>query len=561
MGTEAEVVVNKPAGSMGNWLQRMLSRLTRYLRALTDIQQIIVSGRNYWRTVWFLVHRAVTVPGRTKTVVAVMFCTFMYGVAQGGAVGSLYWYVGAMEAGGTIGSERFGLVVNASNDPLIAWFVVCVSAFCLVVSSTCVYFAQHRVTTLTEQDLAVSMEEVVSLARRLPDPRAQEASELFLTPEFKEVNSGSKMAAITVLRFTAALAPVCAGIGALGVLLALDWVLTLLILAGGTIWSIMIYPLTLRAVQFSLRRGPLTQKVKVETDQQMRLPISEWGSASLPSAREYAHVLFGRRRINFEMAYFTEVGQTIIATVATMYLAGVVLGGDGDWAFFIAFVGALRIALLGVFAGTRTYASVSRVYPETAAFVRFTKDARKVNDYPIGEITRGDAVSFGELLTDSGVAVCAGDRAAVVVGDGDEAGDPTNRTQRALLSARDRKTDLPLLVRYVSPSQYQDELPTATAIVILNGEWLHDLDDETREHVLTRFQHLVTLVIYDKSTSIGAIGETVVLGVEGVTIVSCVRIDSAEGKALLGSLDETRNVSVTGSKTSMSDVLFDDEDE
>ena len=149
----------------------------------------------------------------------------------------------------------------------------------------------------------------------------------------------------------------------------------------------------------------------------------------------------------------------------------------------------------------------------------------------------------------------------MVVGDGDEAGDPTNRTQRALLSARDRKTDLPLLVRYVSPSKYQDELPTATAIVILNGEWLHDLDDETREHVLTRFQHLVTLVIYDKSTSIGAIGETVVLGVEGVTIVSCVRIDSAEGKALLGSLDETRNVSVTGSKTSMSDVLFDDEDE
>ena len=77
MGTGAEVVVNKPAGSMSNWLQRMLSRLARYLRALTDIQQIIVSGRNYWRTVWFLVHRAVTVPGRTKTVVAVMFCTFM----------------------------------------------------------------------------------------------------------------------------------------------------------------------------------------------------------------------------------------------------------------------------------------------------------------------------------------------------------------------------------------------------------------------------------------------------------------------------------------------------
>ena len=150
---------------------------------------------------------------------------------------------------------------------------------------------------------------------------------------------------------------------------------------------------------------------------------------------------------------------------------------------------------------------------------------------------------------------------AVVVGGGDELADPTNRMQRALLSAHDPKTSLPLLVRYVSPRQYQDELPTATAIVVLNGEWLHDLDDEMREHVLTRFQHLVTLVVYDKSTSIGAIGETVVLGVEGVTIVSCVRIDSAEGKALVGSLDETRNVSLTGSKTSMSDVLFDDEDE
>ena len=184
-----------------------------------------------------------------------------------------------------------------------------------------------------------------------------------------------------------------------------------------------------------------------------------------------------------------------------------------------------------------------------------------MNDYPIGEITRGDAVSFGELLTDSGVAVCAGDRAAVVVGDGDEAGDPTNRTQRALLSARDRKTDLPLLVRYVSPSQYQDDLPPATAIVVLDGDRLHDLDGKTREHVLTRFQSMVTLVIYNKSTSVGAIGETVVLGVEGVTIVSCVRIDSVEGKALVGSLDKTRNASGTASKASMSDVLFDDEDE
>ena len=561
MGTGAKLVVNKPVGGISNWLQRMLLRLVKYLSALRDVQQIVVSGRNYWRTVWFLVHRAVTVPGRTKTVVAVMFCTFMYGVAQGGAVGSLYWYVGEMEAGGTIGIERFGLVVDASNDPLIAWIVVCVSAFCLVVSSTCVYFAQTRVTTVTEQDLAVSMEEVVSLARRLPDPRAQEASELFLTPEFKEVNSGSKYAAITVLRFTAALAPVCAGIGALGVLLTLDWVLTFLILTGGAIWSVMLYPLTLRAVQFSMRRGPLTQKVKVETDQQMRLPVSEWGGVSLPSAREYAHVLFGRRRINFEMSYFTEVGQTIIATLATVYLAGIVLGGDRDWAFFIAFVGALRIALLGVFAGTRTYASVSRVYPETAAFVRFTKDARKVNDRSIGEVARGDAVSFGESPIDPAVTVRAGDRVAVVVGGGDELADPTNRMQRALLSAHDPKTSLPLLVRYVSPSQYQDELPTATAIVVLNGEWLHDLDDETREHVLTKFQSMVTLAIYDKSTSIGSIGETVVLGVEGVTIVSCVRIDSAEGKALVGSLDETRNVSVTGSKTSTSDVLFDDEDE
>ena len=90
---------------------------------------------------------------------------------------------------------------------------------------------------------------------------------------------------------------------------------------------------------------------------------------------------------------------------------------------------------------------------------------------------------------------------------------------------------------------------------------MHDLDGKTREHVLTRFQSMVTLVIYNKSTSVGAIGETVVLGVEGVTIVSCVRIDSVEGKALVGSLDKTRNASGTASKASMSDVLFDDEDE
>jgi len=554
-------VLNKRAGSMSTWSQLTLSRLAKYLSAFRDVQQIVVSGRNYWRTVWFLVHRAVTVPGRAGTVAAVMFCTFMYGAAQGGAVGSLYWYVGEMEAGGMIGIERFGLVFDASEDPRIAWLFVCVSAFCFVVSASCVYFAQSRVTTVTEQDLAGGMEELVVLARRLPDPRAQEASRLFLTSGFKEVNNGSKYAAITVLRFTSALAPVCAGIGALGVLLTLDWRLTLLILTGGAIWSVMIYPLTLRAVQFSMRRDPLTKKVKVETDQQMRLPMSEWGSASLPSAREYAHVLFGRRRINFEMSYFTEVGQTIIATVATMYLVGSVLGGAGDWAFFIAFVGALRIALLGVFAGTRTYASVSRVYPETAAFVRFTKDARQMNDHPLGEVARGEVVSFGESLTDSSAIVCAGDRVAVVVGGGDEAGDPTNRAQRALLSARHRKTDRPLLVRYVGPSQYQDELPTATAIVVLDGEWLHGLNDETREHVLTRFQSMVTLVIYNKLTSVGAGGETVVLGVEGVTIASCVRIDSVEGQALVSSLDKTRNVSMTASKTAMSDALFDDEDE
>ena len=71
-----------------------------------------------------------------------------------------------MEAGGTIGIERFGLVVDASNDPLIAWVVICVSAFCFVVSSSCVYFAQSRVTTVTEQDLAEGMEELVVLARR-----------------------------------------------------------------------------------------------------------------------------------------------------------------------------------------------------------------------------------------------------------------------------------------------------------------------------------------------------------------------------------------------------------
>src|SRR4029079_14480857 len=130
---------------------------------------------------------------------------------------------------------------------------------------------------------------------------------------------------------------------------------------------------------------------------------------TLKGPEELAKAYLMRRRVMTEFIYAIEVGITVILSLVIYYMASRALAGKEQWAIFIAYIGALRMTLNGGAQAVRTFASVSRYYPQIVRYVLLVKDMHKINATEFARVTPGDKLILGTLTNGQDVIAETGD--------------------------------------------------------------------------------------------------------------------------------------------------------
>lgn len=220
-----------------------------------------------------------------------------------------------------------------------------------------------------------------------------------------------------------------------------------------------------------------------------------------PTALAQAFLM--RRRVLTEFVYAIEVGITVILGLVIYYTASKALAGKEQWAIFIAYIGALRMALQGGAHAVQALASVSRYYPQIVRYVLFIKDIQKIHATEFAKVTAGDKVILGTLANGQDVSAEAGGCMALL------SLDYMSEIEFSLINARLPHSTEPISIQVVERSKAAGCKATL-ALLVYDKPTQYELEgiQVLREGIL---KDKVALIVYREAHNIGLFGEKEVL--------------------------------------------------
>jgi len=515
----------------------------RPIRPIRLLSRVSRQARNYSTLVGWLLYRAFK--GRTSKLVLAIALSLVHLGSQGAAIYAVYWYGQQMQKSGLVSLPFVHFQLNLKDQPEWLWAVVAFSMVCFVLSATFLYLSRRQLLDLVELHFARSVEQLVLLSLRLPDPRARLASKLLMDFGVPGLTLGCRRGAMTATSFANAITAVVGGFGAAIFLLRIDPMLTLIMLVSVGLAALLLYPLTLRAVQGAKDREKSQAAFKAEVRKLNEEGIATETVASVKTVNEMARGWITRRRILTELVLAIEIGTTVILGVVIYYMATQALAGREQWAIFLAYIAALRMTLTGVAQSIRAFASVSRFYPQTVRYYLFIKDTANLDTGSFAKIGLGDTVILGTLRNGHNVIVEAGERLALVtIG--------SKREQKfALLDARLVDSNLPVATINVDPSRVSTN-PTGLALIAASE--LNNQGEQHRE-IDGLLKNNVTLIVHQRAEAAGAFGENYVLTLTEGEFCRFARLGSEEAD------DALREFSMQAAKKQAKAGQIDDDDE
>ena len=475
-------------------------------------------GRNYSTIVGWLLHRAFS--GRHWQLAIAVVLSLLHLSSQAAAIYVVYWYGKQMEQTGLVSVPFIDLHVNLKDDPQWLWAIVAAATVCFIVSAVLLYLSRKQILDMVEKYYARSLEQLVLLSLRVPDPRAPLASHVFMDHGLGGLTTGCRRGSLTAITFANAITAVVGGLAAAVFLFKIDLSLTVVIVVSALLAAVFLYPLTLRAVKGARDREKAQDTLRLEIRKLNEDPTVEQTATSLDTADEVARTYMVRRRVLTELVFATEIGITVLLGIVIYYMASQALAGREQWAIFIAYVGALRMTLNGAALAIRAFASVSRYYPQIVRYYLFIKDMQKLDRTTLAEVHRSDKLVLGMLVNGEDVVVEAGDRLAML------AIGPIRDAAFALVSAKLQRSGEPVGAVIVAP----DNMRQSSAGVVLVSAQRPEQDSEKIRTFLASdaLKERVTLIVYTSAEKVGAFGESQVLTAEEGELLQLALLGTAE---------------------------------
>jgi hypothetical protein len=503
-------------------------------------------GRNYSALVGWLLYTASK--GSVSKLTAAAGFSLAHLASQAAAIYAIYWYGRQMESNGNVAVPLLKLTVNFKDQPEWLWAIVIFSTVAFVISATFLYVARRQILDVVEKHYARAIEGLALLSSRLPDPRARLASDLFMKYGTGGLGMGCRRSAIIVITFFNAIMAAVSGVVAATFLIWIDPSLTLLILVSAGLAVLLLYPLTLRAVQGAKDREKAQAAFRKEVHGLGQKGPMEQAVANFSSVGELARAYMMQRRVLTELIFATEIGITIIIGLVVYYMASEALAGREQWAIFIAYIAALRTTLSGAAQPIRAFASVSRYYLQIVRYSSFTKDVQRIDETCLAQPQPGDTLILGILPNGKDVVVEAGNCLALATFE------PLRHIQYTLLNARLRHVAAPLAATAVDSGA---EVGANVAIAILNSNQFGASANEVLKKLKDELENKVTLIVYQHANKVGAFGEEHVLTLFDGSFQRFAALGTEEGDAALKEF----SLKAADKRRSRSGVVDYDDDE
>ena len=444
----------------------------------------------------------------------------------------------------------FNVEVSLKDQPEWLWAIVVGSTALFVLSALLLYLSRKQIIDMVENYYARSIEQLVLLSLRVPDPRARIASQIFLDYGLGGLTMGCRRGALMSTTFAGAITAVVGGLGAAVFLLRIDPALTLLIMASAVVAALFLYPLTIRAAQSARAREKVQGAFRDELRELNRDPTVEPSATSIESADDMARIYMMRRRVSTELIFAIEIGVTILIGIVIFYMARQALAGKEQWAIFIAYIGALRMTLNGGSQAIRAFAGVSRYYPQIVRYYLFLKDMRKINSTSLTEVHAGDKVILGTLHNGDDVVAEIGERFAML------ATGQIREPMYALVGAKLEKSGAPVATAIVDPANIRQ---TAAGLVLVACPKTSKGIEETGPLLeKAAFKQKLSLIVYSNIEKVGSFGETKVLTAEEGELRRFALLGTEEGDAVLQEF--SLRVAAKHVQAGLADDEEDDED-
>lgn len=510
-------------------------------RLRTSLGQFGTQAKNYLSLVIWLLHTFFK--GRARKLLFAFAMNFGYLAAQGIGIGVIYWYARQMQSNGAAEIPWLQVYVTLSSEALL-WVVVLLASAAFIASAFLMYLSRAMIFQVAEDHLAENLETLMRLTTRLPDARASVASRIFANHGLTPLVTGCTRAALTTVVFTNAIAGAFGGLVAAGVLFWIDAALTGIILLSVIFGTLFLYPLALRAA--TLLKAHIQARYAFR---QEAAGLQQSGTSSdiLTTPIQLSRAYIARRKVKTQFTLRTEIMIAVILGVVVFYLANQALSGRSDWAFFIAYVGALRIVLSASGQVIRAFANLSRYYPAIIRYYVVLKELGALDQRPFATVRPGDKVQLGSLKTGEEIVATTEDRFAVVAAPNQNAD-----FVLALLSARPVGSDLPLRIEFVTPSA----APVHDSHVAILDPSKFPAGLDLRE-VVDGLKDKVTLVVRNDPSDFGTLGEIQLLTILDGEFQSHTTLGTSESEA---ALEEFRRRSARATQKRRS-IDEDDEDE
>jgi hypothetical protein len=356
---------------------------------------------------------------------------------------------------------------------------------------------------------------------------------------------------LIAISFANAVTSVIGGLGAAFFLFRIDLALTLLIAVSAILATLFLYPLTLRAVKSAKDREKAQAALRTEIRKLNEDPTVEQTATSLESVDEMARANMMRRRVLTELVFATEIGITIVLGIVIYYMASQALAGREQWAIFIAYIGALRMTLMGAAQAIRAFASVSRFYPQIVRYYLFIKDMQKLDSTPLAEVRRGDRVILGTLHNGENVVAEIGDCLAMLaIGQ-------LREPMFALVGAKLEHSDEPVAAAAINPANVRE---SAAGLALMWSPRASRDAELVRALLEGALRNKVTLIVYDQAEKAGSFGEKHVLTAEDGELQRFALLGTEEGDAVLKEFS-LKAASKRGRRRGLADEDEEDEDD
>ena len=501
-------------------------------RRVALCRSVLRGGVNYARNLAWVIARSLE--GRRLRAAAAVAYGQLSLAAQAGAILLLYWYAEQAQADAVVSLAPLGLEWRAREDFWLLGGVVAASGVCFLASAGLLHRSESLIIAIGEGEMARRLTGVVRIARWMPDPRAAEASRIFLDTGLSRVSLGCRYAALAVVTILGAVTPLIGGVVAGVALLAIDPLLTGVLVVGAGLWCLLLYPLMMRQVAVADRLEQGKRAFAKELRELRQAPPDTPTPGVLDSAVEFARVMIGRQHTMNHVTALLQTGTAVFGTLAALYLASSIIRGDDDWPNFILYLGGLRIALSGGSTLPRIVGTVSRYYPRIVLYMEYVRNGAGIDEGRLGRAAAGHPVVLGTLPDGAAVGARGGDRVALLAPVEPAA------VEAAFLDARAAETGLPLATAWLRPDDPTVHVREDASIHLVETGVLAAMEPAAAGAFLDGAPAGVTVVVHRDETGIGAFGESHLLVLEAGAFSEHVPFGTAASRAVLESFAAAR---------------------